>query len=76
MLPASVEVSEYSSRLFGWMNVAKLGDNCEFSLIIISRRIQGLGDSHPVAISPSIVSHMFAISNCDNEAHDIGISLG
>ncbi len=76
MLPASVEVSEYSSRLVGWMNDAKLGDNCEFSLIIISRGIKWLGDSHPVAISPSIVSRTFAVSNCDNEAHDIGIGLG
>jgi hypothetical protein len=76
MLPAPVEVSEYSSRLVGWMNVAKLGDNCEFSLIIISREIKWLGDSYPVAISPSIVSHMFAISNRDDEADDIGIGLG
>ncbi len=60
------------------MNVAKLRDNCEFSLIIISRGIKWLGDSHPVAISPSIVSvsHTFAVSNCDDEAHDIGIGLG
>ncbi len=76
MLPASEVVSEYSSRLVGWMNVAKLWDNCEFSLEIISRGIKWLGDSHPVAISPSIVSHTFAMSNHDDEACDIGIGLG
>jgi hypothetical protein len=76
MLPASVEVSEYSSRLVGWMNVAKPRDNCEFSLVIISRGIKWLGDSHPVAISPSIVSHTVAVSNREDEAHDIGTGLG
>jgi hypothetical protein len=36
MLPASVEISEYSSRLVGWMNVAKLCHRGHGSILLLS----------------------------------------